>query len=1050
MRSFILLMALVASLWAIDTGSLSFYLMKDGKPMKAQQVIIFKKSSSAVIEIPSSYSRHAEFITDEDGYLNTVLPVGTYQLQLVAKEDDIAQAYVKKPFAIQKNRESQIIVSLKENDAVSFEDTEAPKAQTVASTDENLSTKVKGFVKLSLLSAEDASVVEGARIFVQGQSVDMTTDAAGNANLTLLEGEHTISIIHSNYSAQTIKVIVLPNEVVAKNLEMTPASMSLEEFVVLAPSVEGSVASVVEEEKNSDGIANIVGSEQMARQGDSNAASALKRVAGVTLIGGKDIYIRGLGDRYSVTELNSMPLPSPNPIKRTIPLDMFPSSIIGSLQVQKTFSPDITGAFGGGYVNVRTKKSRDEDYVKLKVGMNAHDSFGNTAISHAGSDMDWTGYDYDYRPFSTNFSGAVSPVVGETAPNLSNYTDNELRTMLQGRSVNRYAEEVPFGAEFGMEVGKSFVFSDEHELNILATYDYKTEADLREYTSYDYIISSTGDIQALDNTAVNDLYKTTVQHGGVLNASYRLRNFDLGYTLLYVLNTLDQTRAIEGTFGENNSQELQTYFEWQQRELIVNQLNGGFDYELFTDNRFNFGAEFAMANEYVPNDVSYNYLRDSETAPYQFKRNESKLTYDNRETDDELLSFYMNNRTQVPLFSEEDYLEVGGLTEKKEREYRRVTLLVDSGIANTNSITLAPINDIINYTDGSELDYDLASQPKDQYDAEFNRNALYFKSLLKPIDPLELTFGLRRVDIEQHVDQFVTGPGSIVETERNSLEFTKTLPSIAAKYEFNDNNQFRLAYSETYVYPDFREFVASEFIHPVYLAKVSGNPDLVETDIKNLDARYEYYFDSTDLISFALFYKDMKNPIEDTRLDTTGTIPRFSFHNAQAAELSGLELSWYKHLDFISDSLDNFIFSGNYTHIQSAVELTEDQKNTLVTQERELQGLSPNVINLAMTYEDDDNRIVTLSYNKMDERLMRVAIKNGTVILGLDDYEIPPDLVDLTWIEKFKVDALDTNMALTFKAKNLLDDETIWTQEGKTTLIYKTGRSYSLSLSAKF
>ena len=110
MRSFILLMALVASLWAIDTGSLSFYLMKDGKPMPSQQVVIFKKSPSAMIEMPSSYNRHAEFITDEDGYLNTVLPVGTYQLQLVAKEKNIAQAFVKKPFTIQKNKESQITI----------------------------------------------------------------------------------------------------------------------------------------------------------------------------------------------------------------------------------------------------------------------------------------------------------------------------------------------------------------------------------------------------------------------------------------------------------------------------------------------------------------------------------------------------------------------------------------------------------------------------------------------------------------------------------------------------------------------------------------------------------------------------------------------------------------------------------------------------------------------------------------------------------------------------------------------------------------------------
>lgn len=1049
MRSLILLVSLMASLWAIDTGSLSFYLMKDGKPLEKQNVLIFKKSHSAVMNMPAKFDRHAEFITDEDGYLNTVLPVGTYQLQLVAKEKNVAQAYVKKPFAIQKNKESQIIVSLEKDDTVSFEDREAPKLQTTVSMDENQSAKAEGFIRVSLVSSEDASSIKDARIFVQGMSVDVKTDAAGKATLTLLEGEHTISIIHSNYSAQTIKLIVLANKVVNKNLELTPASMELAEFVVLAPQVEGSVASVVAEEKNSEGIANIVGAEQMARQGDSNAASALKRVAGITLIGGKDIYVRGLGDRYSVTELNGMGLPSPNPIKRTIPLDMFPSSIIGSLEVQKTASADITSGFGGGYVNIRTKKSTDEDYVRLKVGVNAHDSFGNNAVMSASADSDWTGYDDAFRPFPNSFVTSSQPVVGETVPDLG-LTNQEIQSMLQGRSVERLVGTVPFGAEFGMEVGTSYKFAGEHELNILATYAYKADANLREYTSYDYIISSAGEIQGKDNTAVNNLYKRTIQHGGILNATYNFRNFDMGYTLLYVLNTLDQTRDISGTFGENNSDEQQTYFEWQERELMVNQLNAGFDYDLLVKNRFNFGAEYAAASEYAPNDVQFNLIRDNATDPYQFKRRESQLVYDNRETDDNLLSFYANNRSYIPVFSDEDYLELGVMTEEKEREYRRVQLQVRSLISNTDPITLTGnVNDIINEGDGSNLDPSLTSRPKDQYDADTNRDAVYFKSMVKPMDELDITFGLRHVDYEQNVDQFVT-EGTLVSSEKNMLAFTKDLPSIAAKYAFDESNQIRFAYSQTYVAPDIREFVNSEFIHPVYLAKVSGNPDLVETDIMSLDARYEFYFNPTDLFSFAMFYKDMKKPIEDTRKDTTGTIPRFSFHNAEAAELAGIELSWYKHLDFMSSYFENLIFSGNYTHIESAVTLTEEQKDTLVTQERDLQGLSPNVINLALSYEDTASRIVTLSYNKMDERLMRVAIKNGTVILGLDDYEIPPHLVDFTWIEKFRSDILNTNLAVTFKAKNLLDDYTEWQQDGKTTLIYKTGRSYSMSLSAKF
>jgi len=1048
MRSFILLVSLVASLLAIDTGSLSFFLMKDGTPLAQQQVVIFKQSDVALINMPNIYKHHAEFITDEDGYINTILPVGTYQLQVVAKEKNVPQAFVKKPFAVEKNKESQIIVSLKKDDKVAFEDSEAPKAHEVAVVDENQSVKEEGQVEISLISSEDKSFVKGARIFVQGHSIDAKTDKDGKVSFSLLEGEHTISIIHSKYSAQTMKLTVLAKDTVHKSYELTPASMELEEFVVLAPQVEGSVASVVAEERNSESIANIVGAEQMARQGDSNAASALKRVAGITLIGGKDIYVRGLGDRYSATELNGMSLPSPNPIKRTIPLDMFPSSIIGSLEVQKSASADITSAFGGGYVNIRTKKSTDDDYIKFKIGLTAHDSIGKDAISSSQGDYDFTGYDNAYRPFPDSFVTDSKPVVGQPQPGLT-LSNQELQKMIQGRSVNRFSEAVPIGANFGVEVGKSYVFDEEHELNVLATYEYKANANLKAYTSNDYLISSSGEIQDRDNTSVNNLYKTTIQHGGIINATYKYRSFDLGYTFLYVLNTLDQTRDISGTFGENNSDEQQTYFEWQERELAVNQINGGVDYDFFVKNRFNFGTEYASASEYVPNDVQYNYLRNSPTEDYQFKRRESQLVYDNRETDDSLLSFYLNNRSFVPMLSEDDYIEVGALTESKEREYRRVQLLVKSNISNNDPVTTTAINNIINNGDGSELDFSLTSQAKDQYDADFTRNALYVKSLVKPVEALDVTLGLRQVDIEQNVDQFGT-KSSVVTSNKNTLAFKKTLPSLSAKYTLDDKNQVRLAYSETYVYPDFREFVNSEFIHPVFLAKVSGNPDLIETDIKNIDARYEYYFTPTDLFSFALFYKDMKNPIEDTRKDTTGTIARFSFHNANSAELAGAELSWYKHLGFMSDYFEHLIFSGNYTHIQSSVELSASQKEQFVTSERDLQGLSPNVINLALSYEDIGERIITMSYNKMDKRLMRVAIKNGDVILGLDDYEIPPHLVDFTWIEKFRVDALDSTMALTFKAKNLLDSETQWQQGGKTTLLYKTGRSYSMSLSSKF
>ncbi|MDQ7043684.1 MAG: TonB-dependent receptor, partial [Sulfurimonas sp.] len=307
--------------------------------------------------------------------------------------------------------------------------------------------------------------------------------------------------------------------------------------------------------------------------------------------------------------------------------------------------------------------------------------------------------------------------------------------------------------------------------------------------------------------------------------------------------------------------------------------------------------------------------------------------------------------------------------------------------------------------------------------------------------------GLRHVNLTETIHQFKT-INNTVGSEDNSLEFQKTLPDLAFKYSFNKSNQIKLAYSETFVYPDFREFSNTEFIHPVFIAKIAGNPELIETDIQSYDLQYGYYFNDTDNITTSLFYKHMDNPIEDTRTFTSSTLDRFSFVNSSEADLSGIELSWYKNLGFISDYTKNFTFFGNYTYIESKISLTPEQQAIYTTSERGLQGLSPEVINLSLMYQNK-TRSLNFSYNKMSERLMRIGLKNGTVILTLDDYEIPPHLLDFTWIEKFKWKSAQTDIDLTFKIKNLLDGETVWKQEDKVTLKYKTGSTYSLSLSMK-
>ncbi len=1029
------------SLYAAKEGSLALYVLKDGAPVTKQRFEIFALSDQNLSQLKPIKI----IVTDKDGAAFAKLKAGRY---IVVGHLSKPQAYVKKPFAIAPKKETQIILLFRDN-KLALEDVEAPKSiKNINVTKKKLLT---GTLSLKVISSESKKAVKGAKIFVSGMRIDATTNAKGLASLQIPEGNQTISIIHPDYSSQTIHVSIHPKEMLTKVVELTPAAMELEEFVVLAPHVEGSIAAVMAEEKQSESIANILGAEQISKQGDSNAASALKRVAGVTLIGGKTIYIRGLGDRYSCTELNSMALPSPNPLKRTVPLDMFPSSIIGSLQVQKSPSPDIPATWGGGYVNIRTKKGSHQDFLKIKIGLSMHSSTGKKATSYKGPSNEWTGYSDGSLAFDGKVYEALSPVIGERKPDITEYVKDSkmLQDLLTKRPISTTKKEVPYGKEILMAGEKNFDLGD-HEISISGNYGYKQKSNLVSYHNYDYIISSDGtQDDTPDNISINNLFRTSIQHGGILNISYKYKDaLDAKFTKLYVLNTRKQTRDINGTFGENNSREHRYFLEWQERELDINQLHIGSNYKIAKyKSRIDLGLEKATASEYVPNDVYYNYKQYFKKQPYVFAGNDSILRYTHRSTEDKVTNVLLKNKTYMNLFDEEDYLEAGLFVEKKDREGRLTKIRVQNNLNPRNPIAAGSIDEILAYGSGDHLTAALESQPKDQYDASLDRKAYFLKLMLHPTADLSVMLGARFADVKQSVDQLGV-KANIITSEQHELSFTKLLPSLTLKYMLNDTNQIRFAYGKTFIYPDFREFINTEFIHPVFLAKISGNPNLKETDITGYDLRYDHYFGDIDNINITLFYKSLLHPIEDTREFTTSTLDRFGFDNAKDATLYGIELGWYKNLGFLTSWLDPFTFSGNYTYIKSKVTLTPEQKAKYVTQDRGLQGLSPYVINLMLSYDIKEKRSINLSYNKMAKRLMRVALKNGDVVLGLDDYEIPPHLLDFTWIEKFKYH--DTKLDLTFKIRNLLDSETKWVQGSQTTLRYKKGRSYSLSLSAKF
>lgn len=1035
MKKLILLLFFTLSfLMGAQKGSASLFVFFNGEPYKGMEVNIDGKVT---------------YKTDAKGLVKVYLEAGRHEAKII--RDGTPLAYFK--FNVTEGESTQAIITLKEKGKSAKVDVEEPggvKQESSVERMEKMKNLPKGYLTGTVLSSEKKEPVDKVKIYVKGFPVDATTDKKGVFNLELPEGNYSLSVIHPDYSTQTVEnVVIKAKETVSRTIEVTPAGLELAEFVVLAPHIEGSVAALVDEQKKSDVIADIVGSEQMSKRGDSNAAAALKRVSGLTIIGGKNIYVRGLGDRYASVELNNMPLPSPNPLKRVVPLDVFPAGVIGSMQVQKTFSPDIPGTFGGGYINIRTRNIPDEDYLKLSIGTEMHSSYGKSAYTYKDGSSDWSGFD-DYRKMDSSLVSFAKIKEGTPIASIGSLSQAEQDAMIatiKKREMKPQTTTVPLGKSIAVEVSRNYDYG-EHGFGILANYAYKTKSKAVDYNKYRYEVanSKTGELEDTPTSeSVVHLYRDSIEHGGMLNLNYEYDDFKTKYTKFYIHNTTDTMRVNEGTFGENSVEKKEYYLDWEERTINLDQLIGEYSYSLYFDMKFDFGIESAVAQQYQPGNIEYSYYYSNSVDDYVFSLPDSQLNAEYVTSNDTLSSYYLRNKMMFPISSEEDFLEIGLVQEDKKREAVIARYRLDPSTSFNDPAGADDIDTILATTDQTLF---LNSTEKDQYDASLERQGTYVKAFLKPAESLEISGGTRNVKYTQLLTRYSV-VDNLVTKEDRTFDLTKELPSFGLKYKFNDSNQFRFAYYKSFITPDIREFVPTTFKHPEQVALISGNEDLIETDIQSYDIRYEYYFDKTDNISFAYFIKNLDNPIEDTQEFSSSGLTKYTFENSKSATMNGFELSWLKKLDFIHNKLEPLSVSGNYTSIDSQVTLTEDQKDRFVTQSRGLQGLSPQILNLSFRYENDD-RSLNLSYNKMSERLMKVAIKNGNTITGQDDYEYPADILDFVWLEKIKLDMFDNEIGFKFKYGNILDGETVWKQEDKITYSYKRGSTISASLSFKY
>ena len=920
-----------------------------------------------------------------------------------------------------------------------------------------------GRVEGRLISTDDGRPVPNARIFISGVSADVRSDPEGRFSAEAPAGQRSVSVLHSGFNTLTRDNIeVTEGDTASLELELTPAGTEMPEFVVIAPYLSGSLASVLAERRESEGVTDVLSAEQISRAGDSDAAGALKRVTGLTLVGGQYIYVRGLGERYSSVVLNDATIPSPDPTRRVVPLTLFPTDVIEAVVVQKTAAANLPGEFGGGTVQLRTVSFPPELTAKLSVSLGYRDNTtGADGLAYEGSDTDWLGIDDGARDLPDSLAQAIAGGVylrPRSFTNPDGFTPDEIEEfgedLAAKSSYDVLQKTIPPNFGLAGSFGNSYDFGGGQRWGFLTAFKYDNKwANLSEIRR-EFSAVAGGGLQLADEV---DVLRTLnyIEAGMFANVGVEFANDQkIGVNAMLLRQTEDETKISDGV---EDSQVLRRYqFRWVENELLSYQAVGSHSLPL-EDWTLAWQYTDATAIREEPNTRSYRRDDDDGDGVYTVstRSDSNDQTWSDLEDD---LRHWSADSTLPLKFGRHALAVSGGLGDLERDRAASIRTFSFQGRVPNDLRTLSYSELYTDeYIDPAILQLRESTRATDTYTATQTLDSRFLNLDLSLFDEkYRISAGVREEDNHQQV---VTADLSNPNAPPviGEIDQVDRLPSAAVTWAYSPSAQVRAAYAESVNRPDFREMAPAPYLDPLLDLITVGNPDLVTAELKNYDLRWEYYFSPSESFSIAGFYKEFANPIEKT-FSSGGSAKIITLQNALAAELTGVEVDYSRSLGWIEDfdwldwladfewgfigpfNWEHYILGFNYAWIESSVEI-DTSLTTQTNPDRPLQGQSPWVVNFQFGYYNPDSSTEwTLLYNEFGERITQAGV------LGQPDmYEQPFPQLDFVYKRRF---VEDWRFAL--KLKNLLDPDVEYTQGQETTRIFKLGREVSLELEWAF
>lgn len=837
---------------------------------------------------------------------------------------------------------------------------------------------------------------------------------------------------------------------------------TLDEIIVLGRNIP-------EPNRESSEVAAFLTSEDLQRTGDSDAAGALARVTGLTVVDSRFVYVRGLGERYSSALLNGSPLPSPEPLQRVVPLDLFPSSILAGVTVQKSYSANLPGEFGGGVLDLETIQAPANRFFSFGVSVGGHSETTNEeGLVYYGSDSDWTGFDDGTRdipgPLAFAFASGRQITRGS-------FTANELETIGQSlvnaplRLMQRQTTPVDFGVDLAGGLSSD---SSLGTLGVVvaAGYDnsWRQRIGVKEQGQFQ------GDVLAPVTRYDTESNQNDIQLNLLTSMSLTRPDHEIKWTNLYVRNTTKEARIEAGPdFDAGGSVIRNDYTEWFVRQLFNSQLSGQ---HFFADGalQLDWRAAWATTSRDAPYESRFQYGVNAD-GDYIHNIQGNLISFS--ELDDDMLSGGVDLSYALPLSdAREAVFSVGVATldntreaERRDLQFAAVNGLTDEQRESRVDFLFSDFN--INPTT-LEIREVAGSNGASAYDADLRVNAAYVMADAEIIPLVRTTIGVRYEDAEQSVtprDLF----GGTAPYAPTSLEEQYWLPSFTGTWNFAEDMQLRVGASKTIGRPQFRELAPQAYTDPESDRTFIGNPYLVDTEILNLDARYEWYFAPQQYVTAGVFFKQLDKPVESVITSASTGDRQQSFLNAPEAQILGAEFEVKKYwefpeagMGFIADK--RWLVQANYTWSDSEVMVDPDDvvydlsgggasspASFFVEDGSRLQGQSEHVANLQLGWEDDVARSqATIIVNYVSERI--TARGAGQAGVREPDYVQEPG-VFLDFVYRRDFDVMGRELGLALEFRNLLGTDFDEHQElGNKIRIntYELGSSVSASLTARF